>query len=267
MTRLLFAAMMLVMAGGAPAKQVAPVSAPQAAAARIGHGYLKTASLPDSLALLPPPPADGSAAEARDLEASRAALAVRGSPRWDLAMADAELFGPQATSALSCAAGIAIGPETTPKLDRMLRRVMPDLGLATYGAKLRYQRKRPFVVNLEANCTPALQAQLAKDGSYPSGHSAIGWGWGLILAELLPERTSQLVARGGEFGDSRRICNVHWLSDVEAGRTVASATVARLHGDPVFRRDLEAVRKEVQRIKAVPADCDKEAATLAATTP
>lgn len=265
MPRALLAVLLLTMAGGAVAEQVAPANAMQAAAARIGQGYLKPAALPDSVVLLPPPPVAGSVAEARDLEAANAALASRGSPRWELATADADLFGPQATSALSCAAGIAIGPETTPKLDRLLRRVMPDLGLATYGAKLRYQRNRPFVINGAPNCTPAMQTQLAKDGSYPSGHSAIGWGWGLILAELLPARSTRLVARGGAFGDSRRICNVHWLSDVEAGRTVASATIARLHADPVFRRDLEVVRKELQRVKALPTNCDKEAATIAAT--
>lgn len=265
MTRLLIAGLMLVMAGGATAEQVAPPSAIQAAALRIGKGYLKAESLPDSLALLPPPPAAGSAAEARDLEAANAALTSRGSSRWNLATADAELFGPQATSALSCAAGIAIGPESTPQLDRLLRQVMPDLGLATYKAKRRYQRTRPFVINGEPNCTPAMQAQLAKDGSYPSGHSAIGWGWGLILSELLPTRTSLLVARGGAFGDSRRICNVHWLSDVEAGRTLASATVARLHAEPQFLRDLEAARREVRKVKLQPADCHTEATALAAT--
>jgi acid phosphatase (class A) len=260
----LAAGLLLVAAGGALAEQVAQPNAAPAAAARLGMGYLEQAALPDSSALLPPPPAAGSAAEARDLDASRTALALRGGPRWELAMADADLFGLRATSAMSCAAGIAIGPETTPKLDRLMRKVMPDIGLATYRAKLRYQRTRPFVINGEPNCTPAMSAQLARDGSYPSGHSAIGWGWGLILAELLPDRANLLIARGGAHGDSRRICNVHWLSDVEAGRTIASATVARLHAAPEFRRDLDAVRKELRQARGPAADCDREAAALAA---
>jgi membrane-associated phospholipid phosphatase len=35
-------------------------------------------------------------------------------------------------------------------------------------------------------CTPELDAALRKDGSYPSGHVAIGWGWALILAKSRP---------------------------------------------------------------------------------
>lgn len=226
------------------------------AQARLGKGYLDPATLPDSLALLPPPPAAGSAAEARDREASAAGLAQRGSDRWQLAARDADLFSPAATGAFSCAAGVAIGPKTTPRLDALLRKTIPDLGLASYAAKTRYQRTRPFVVNGEPNCTPEAGAMLAKDGSYPSGHAAIGFGWGLILAELVPARATRLAARGREFADSRRVCNVHWLSDIEAGEVVAAATVARLHADGQFRKDLDAVRKELRRAPAPPAaDC------------
>lgn len=227
----------------------APQSRPQ-----IGKGYLEPAALPDSLVLLPAPPVPGSAAEARDREAAVAAVAQRGSPRWQLAARDADLFGPKATSAFSCAAGVAIGVKTTPRLDALLRKVIPDLGLATYAAKTHYQRTRPFVANGEPNCTPEASAALAKDGSYPSGHAAIGYGWGLILAELLPDHATRLAARGREFADSRRICNVHWQSDVEAGQLVAAATIARLHADTRFRSDLDAVRKELRRAPARPAE-------------
>ncbi len=223
-----------------------------AAQSRLGKGYLEPAALPDSLALLPPPPAAGSAAEARDREAAGTAVAQRGTPRWQLATRDADLFSAGATGAFSCAAGVAIGPQTTPRLDALLRKTLPDLGLASYAAKTRYQRTRPFVVNGEANCTPEASAMLAKDGSYPSGHAAIGFGWGLILAELLPGRATQVNARGREFADSRRVCNVHWLSDVEAGQVVAAATVARLHAEPAFRKDMDAARKELRRARAAP---------------
>ena len=47
-------------------------------------GYLPAEALPDSLALLPPPPASGSAAFALDEEVSRKSLALRGTPRWKL---------------------------------------------------------------------------------------------------------------------------------------------------------------------------------------
>jgi acid phosphatase (class A) len=104
---------------------------------------------------------------------------------------------------------------------------------------------------------------LRKDGSYPSGHSAIGYGWALILTQLLPDRAAALVARGRAFGDSRRICNAHWLSDIEEGRVTAAMTVARLNADPRFLAHLAAVRAELRTNRPQPKGCDVEAAALA----
>jgi acid phosphatase (class A) len=237
----------------------------QAARASLSAGYLTPGTVPDSLLLLPLPPAAGSAAEARDVESSKAAMALRGSARWDLAMADAELFSPTSTAAMSCAAGFAIGEKQTPAIQKLLRRAMPDLGLSGYGAKNKYKRARPFMVNGQPSCTPDWETKLRQDGSYPSGHSAIGYGWGLILAEIVPDHAAQLVARGRAFGDSRRICNVHWLSDVEEGRVTATAAIARMHAEPAFLSDIAAAKAEFTSLKAQPPqrDCGAEAAALA----
>lgn len=236
---------------------------PRPAMSSLGKGYLESSAAQDSLMLSPPPPAPGSAAEARDREAEKAALALRDTPRWALATADADFISPKATGALSCAAGVDIGPQTTPRLDKLLRRTIADLGLSTSVIKRNYQRPRPFMINGQPTCTPDWEPLLRRDGSYPSGHSAIGYGWGLILAELIPARTNHLVARGRAFGDSRRICNVHWLSDTEEGRIAAAATVARLNADPAFLKDIKAVRAELKKAKAPARDCDAEAAALA----
>ncbi len=231
--------------------------------AGLSPGYLDMASVPVSVSLSPPPPAPGSAAEARDLEAQRAALALHGTPRWDLATADADLFTPRATNAFSCAAGIAIGPLTTPRTDALLRKTFADFGLATRAIKRQYQRQRPFMVNNAPQCTPAFDAVLRADGSYPSGHSTIGYGWGSLLAQLIPARATELVARGRAFGDSRRVCNVHWLSDVEEGRVPAAVILARLNANAAFQRDLAAARRELSRATAQPENCAAEAAALA----
>jgi acid phosphatase (class A) len=233
-----------------------------APASRLGQGYLKSASPPENILLSPPPPAAGSVAQARDDEASRAGLALRGSPRWALATEDADLFGPRATVALSCALGTDIGPQTTPRLDHLLRKVIADFGASTSVIKRTYHRPRPFMVNGQPSCTPDAESTLRKDGSYPSGHSAIGFGWSLILAELRPERAATIVARGRAFGDSRRICNVHWLSDTEEGRIAAATTFARLNAEPAFQKDIKAVRAELKRARAAPQNCESEAAAL-----
>lgn len=269
----LIAIMSLTLAGCMAAKAAsndAPASPPKDALAQrsslMAGGYLPRGAAPDSLLLNPPPPAPGSAMEARDREAQEAALAMRGTPRWDQAAIDAELFSPDTIGIFSCAAGITLEPARTPKLAALLRKAGPDLALAVYPSKRKYQRQRPFMVNGQPVCTPKDEAVLRSDGSYPSGHSAIGWGWGLILAELIPDRAGQLVARGRAFGDSRRVCNVHWLSDVEEGRVVATAVYARLHAEAAFRADMEAAREElrIERMKRIaPPDCTRENAALA----
>lgn len=266
----------LVIAGcAANARQPAPqpVMQPSPAAQSTGFfalkGYLPRTGIPDSLLINPPPPAAGSAAEARDLEGARAAVVLRGTPRWDLATRDADFMSPAATAGFSCAAGFAIGPQSTPKLDMLMQRVARDLAGATGPTKRKFMRQRPFMVNGQPTCTPEMEDVLRKDGSYPSGHSSLGYGWGLVLAEAVPDRAARLVARGRAFGDSRRICNVHWLSDIEEGRVVATAVVARLNAEPEFQADLAAARAEAKAMAGkLPAqDCAAEAALLALQPP
>ncbi|WP_216621185.1 acid phosphatase [Cupriavidus necator] len=230
-------------------------------------GYLAADARPDSLKLLPAPPAPGSAALALDAESAREAGPLRASPRWQLAAEDAVLTFPQAAGSFSCALGVPVSEKDTPYLNILLRRSLVDAGLSTYKAKDHYKRPRPFVANKTGMCTQAEAAKLEKDGSYPSGHSAIGWAWALILTEIEPARANELLARGRAFGQSRVVCNVHWQSDVNAGRTMAAATVARLHADPTFRADLELARREVAAARAAGArpsrDCLAESAALA----
>lgn len=257
-------------AGAALAGQTSPGSSgatplPLAMTAPGAGGYLAPGAGIDSVALVPPAPGAGSATEARDHAAADHALVLQGKARFALAASDADLWSPKATGTFSCTAGLAITPTDTPALNRLMRRAMIDFGLATSGAKDKYKRPRPFMENGKPTCTPSQEAGLRTNGSYPSGHSAIGYGWGLLLAELIPDRATQLVARGRTFGESRRICNVHWESDIEEGRVVASAVFARMQLEPGFQADLAAARAELasQPHKAPDRDCAAEAAALA----
>lgn len=255
--------------GQSPGPQIQSLTPQQQAElqAILDSAYLPRDAAPDSLAILPAPPLPGSAAQARDDEAARAAQALRGGARWTLAARDADLSMTAAPQAFTCALGVEISETATPRTFTLLRRSLADIGLSTYPTKTRYQRSRPFVATSAGICTPDEADFLRRDGSYPSGHSAVGWGWALILAEAAPDRQNQVLARGRAFGESRVVCNVHWLSDTEEGRIIASATVARLHGSPDFRADLDAARTEIVAAraagKAPTRDCAAEAAQLA----
>ena len=232
----------------------------------LAEGYLARDELPNSLALLPPPPVEGSAAMAADEARSAASLALQDTERFDLARSDADLTFPAAAGIFACALGFAISEERTPRLYLLLRRSLTDAGLATYAAKNHYQRPRPFMANKAATCTPAYEEALRGNGSYPSGHTAIGWAWALILTEIAPSRTDAILARGLAYGDSRIVCNVHWGTDVSAGRVIGAATVARLRADPEFLSDLDAAKDEVRTAMAGGSppsrDCSAEAAAL-----
>lgn len=236
------------------------------------QGYLAAEAMPDSLELVPPPPVDGSAAKALDEAVSEASLKLRGSSRWELAAEDNNLMFPRAADTFSCAVGAPITEDATPHLYMVLRRSLADAGLSTYTAKNHYARQRPFLVNGEATCVSDEEREhLIDDGSYPSGHTAVGWAWALILASVAPDRADAIFARGRAFGQSRVVCNVHWQSDVIEGRFMGAAAVARLQADPQFQADLAAGALELARVRqsgdAPARDCDAEAAAMAEFAP
>jgi len=266
--RMLVVLALAMLAGGCAAAQRQPAAAPvPEIRPGIPAGYLPAEQLPDPLALIPVPPAAGSSLQALDDDVSRKSLALHGTSRWKLAAEDADLMFPQAAGTFSCALGAPVTERDTPHLYMLLRRSMTDAGLSTYRAKQKYSRVRPFVVNGQPSCTPHEEERLRHDGSYPSGHNAIGWAWALILTEIAPDRANAILARGRAFGRSRIVCNVHWQSDVNEGRMMAASVVARLHADPAFRAELDAARAELQSVRsrglAPSRDCALESEALA----
>ena len=235
------------------------------------QGYLPSDALPNSLALLPTPPAAGSAALALDEDFSRKSLKLRGTPRWALAAEDADLMFPHAAGTFSCALNAPVTEQDTPHLYMLMRRSLADAGLSTYSAKDEYKRARPFTFNNAPTCTPDDETKMREDGSYPSGHTSIGWAWALILTEIAPDRTDAILARGRAFGQSRVVCNALWESDVLEGRLVGAAAVARLHADAAFLADLEAGKAELASVRAKGLkpvrDCGAEASAMALDPP
>jgi len=235
------------------------------------NGYLDKKNYPNSLALLPPPPAKGSPAALADEAQHKQTRALLNTPRGKLAQADANFLFPKAGEVFACALDLDMSAEKTPHLVALMRRTMTDGGLSTYTAKDHYNRTRPFVEFKEASCDPAGEPRLVKDGSYPSGHSALGWSWALVLTEVAPDRADAILARGRAYGDSRQVCGVHWQSDVDAGRMVGAAAVARMHAEPVFQAQIKLAAAEVKAARAAGAKtaraasgaCAAEAAALA----
>ena len=234
--------------------------------------YLPAEALPSGLTLVSPPPAVCTAPMTSDEEIALKARAMQGTSRWELATQDNDLSFPNVAGTFSCALNAPITEKGTPRLYTLLRRSLEDTAGSTGKVKVYYKRLRPFLANGGPVCiSDSDKEKLKKSFSYPSGHSALGWAWALILTEIAPDRADQILARGRAFGQSRVICNVHWQSDVDAGRVLGAAAVARLHADPAFRADLEAARAEVATVRAKglkpTRDCAAEATALVQQSP
>ena len=105
-------------------------------------------------------------------------------------------------------------------------------------------RKRPFVLFNEPTLYPADEPHLRTNGSYPSGHTVLGWSSALLLSEINPERADTILARGYMYGESRVIVGAHWQSDVDAARVAASVAYARLHTSERFLEQMRRARQE-----------------------
>lgn len=211
--------------------------------------FLERSQVADSYKLLPPPPDVTSILFMYDKARYEWGKLQRDTPRGEQAFSDAEIEGNGIPKAFSDAFGVLITKENTPEIYKLILTMKNDAGdLATRDAKEHYMRIRPFSFYKEDTCNPEQQKELSTNGSYPSGHTSIGWATALVLAEINPGRQIDILKRGYEMGQSRVICGYHFQSDVDAGRIVGSAVVARLHANENFMNQLDKAKREFNEL-------------------
>lgn len=230
----------------APAPAGAPAAKPRPV------GYLKPGEVLDGTRFLPPYPAKGSAAEAYDIAAWREALKLENTPRWKQAAEDDPVSLKDGLTRFQCAVGVRLDTQNAPVLMSLLAKAQIDTGQAVNKAKDHFKRPRPFADDAKApTCLPIPPESRSKvSTAYPGGHSSLGMTWGLILAELAPDRGAQIMDRVRDYSHSRLVCGIHYPSDLEAGHTLGAALVARLHAEPAFRADMDKARGEVAAARA-----------------
>ena len=218
--------------------------------------YFTTSEMPDMVKWCPAPPDTLGAAFTYDImrymwgktmrnDKERAAIAIR----------DAEYGIDCIIREFSEPFGLQISKEETPEIYKVLREGTATCDSICTIPKRYYMRKRPFMRFQESTLTPDDEASLRKNGSYPSGHTLLGWSSALLLSEINPDRADTILARGLMYGDSRLIVGAHWQSDVDAGRLAASAAYARLHTSERFLEQMRLARLEFR--------CKKGLATAA----
>ena len=214
--------------------------------------YFNIFQLPNPCVYLPVPPDTASLLFVDDFQQFIWGKSVRNTPRGEQASWESLYGADRMATVFSEAMGITISKEDTPAIYRFIKRVGETSNQATSMAKRRYMRVRPFArLNEHVSSQFDDENDLRRNGSYPSGHTAFGWGSALAMVEIAPELQDTILRRGFEYGQSRIIVGAHWQSDVDAGRLAASAAVARMHTTPEYQEDLEEARAEYRRIKGI----------------
>lgn len=214
--------------------------------------YVFLQDMPDAGIYLPPPPDMLSPQYADDFAQWQWGKTVRPTQRGQQANDDSQWGINGMIRIHQGTLGFEITKEKTPAIYKLLYNVLWTENLSTHNAKRKYMRTRPFAQYNEHTWGRFdNERELRFNGSYPSGHTALGWATALVLSEMVPELQDTLLRTGFQYGESRVIVGAHYQSDVDAGYLCGSTAVAVMHASEFFRKDLEAARKEYCKIKGI----------------
>lgn len=138
--------------------------------------------------------------------------------------------------------GREFNAKNLPLTDAFGKRVRGETSAVNAVLKPYFARPRPFVA--DASVQPVCEK--SKEFSYPSGHAMVGYLTGLVLAQMVPEKSAAIMARAKEFAEHRLVCGVHYPSDIEASHTIALALFGAISVSPKYQSDLAAARAEVR---------------------
>ena len=123
-------------------------------------------------------------------------------------------------------------------------RLDSEIGTVARIMKNRFQRSRPDVA---PPCPESSSTQRSGGYSYPSTHAAISRAFADVLADLVPERKAEFIARADAIAQDRLIIGVHYPTDIAAGKELGDLFHAKLLQSEAYRDDL--VRMRALRVK------------------
>ena len=187
---------------------------------------------------VPPPPKEGDAADASDLEYVLAVQACATPEQIAHAKMTAKL---DPFEIFSEVLGPGFTEEKYPLTGQLLKDVKKTGESIKEELKAYYARKRP----VDAHEKDGVVSYVPRDASfaYPSGHALRGWLTALVLARLDPSKKHQLLNCGAMVGWDRVVAGVHYQTDAIASRTVGRLIFDKLMADPDFTAELEKVKK------------------------
>lgn len=187
---------------------------------------------------LPAPPADDSAQTKAELKELLEIQATRTPEQEKAAIADAEenvwryadVMGPDFTA------------EKLPKTAALFDRVVATEDVVDDHAKKAFSRPRPYM--LDEQIHPLLKK--SKSGSWPSGHSTIGYLMATVLGEMVPEKRNELFTRAAGYAENRLVAGFHYRSDTVMSRTGAALIAQKMEEQPDFKTEFDAAKAELR---------------------
>jgi acid phosphatase (class A) len=227
----------------------APLAASPATVAQFtlstSGAYLTPVSV-DLYRLLPPPPEAGSAQERAELDELLRLQAARTPAEVRRTQEDATVSIFRFADALGSPS--QFNPRQLPLTSELFARIRRDEELFMNPAKDAFGRRRPFVT--DRHLAPIVPEP--PSASYPSGHSTWAVACAIVLADMLPERRTQIFARADEYAHNREVGGVHYPSDVFAGHLAGTALAEALFDQPRFVADEQVVAAELRVALGLP---------------
>ena len=197
-----------------------------------------TAKEVDLTQYLPAPPADDSAQTKAEIAELLAIQAKRTPEQEKAAIADAQenvwrfadVMGPNFDAA------------RLPKLSAFFDRIVSTEDVVDDRAKKYFHRPRPYMLNDEIH--PLLKK--SSSGSWPSGHSTLGYLMATVLGDMVPEKRNALFARASDYAENRLIAGFHYRSDTVMSRPGAALIAQKMFEQPDFNREYDAAKAELQ---------------------
>jgi acid phosphatase (class A) len=201
--------------------------------------------------LLPPPPADGSAFQKKELLEEQNLVKNRTPERFAQAKWDNEH---EDSTAFAAVIGQGFDLNKLPVTAKLLAVVENDQSVIASASKEYFHRQFPVAASgaavgnyLDWTCDAEVKKPSDRPlRSYPSGHGTMGYTLGVFLAGLIPEKSQAILARAADYGYSREICGDHYHSDLEASHALGSALGILLLKNDALRPQIAAAKAELR---------------------
>ena len=211
-------------------------------------GFLKPSDMYDPAHFLPPPPEEGSPRALAELAETKRLLADATPAQRAAAASD---DGNENGTIFAVVLGPAWDLAKLPATAKVINEVTASEGPFSDIAKNEFHRKRPWIVDASIQ-TCAAHRPSQDLQSYPSGHGTVGYGMGVVLANLMPNHAQAILGRSAQFAENRLICGMHFRSDIVAGQQFGTIMAIRLMQNPQFQADMAAAKTELQAVHLAP---------------